>query len=99
MSVDIEIARNTLVAMGFEAERVEAAVATLSGVRCAKDRDDIVDEPLLTPTELRARLKVSATSLWRMKDMPFVKVGGRKRYLWPEVRKYLAEAGAERDRA
>lgn len=99
MSVDIEVARNTLMAMGFEATRVEAAVAALAGVQDEKDEDGIGDEPLLTATELRARLKVSATSLWRMKDLPFVKVGGRKRYLWSEVRKHLAEAGTEGRRA
>lgn len=95
MSTDVEVARNTLMAMGFEAEHVEAAVAALASVRGEKDEDGIGDEPLITAAELRARLKVSATSLWRMKGLPFVKVGGRKRYLWSEVRKHLANTGRE----
>lgn len=95
MSVEMEVVRSTLMAMGFAAERVDAAVAALSGTRSEKDEDGIGDEPLLTAAELRARLKVSATSLWRMKDLPFVKVGGRRRFLWSEVRKHLAEAGTE----
>lgn len=99
MSTSVEVVRSTLAAMGFTAERVDAAVAALSGARDEKDEDGIGDEPLLTAAELRTRLKVSATSLWRMKDLPFVKVGGRKRYLWSEVRKHLAEAGTERGRA
>ena len=99
MDTKTDAAKATLNAMGFEAARVEAAVAALSGMRCGKDEDGIGDEPLLTPAELRARLKVSATSLWRMRDLPFVKVGGRRRYLWSEVRRHLAEAGAEGGRA
>jgi hypothetical protein len=99
MSANLDIARNTLMAMGFAAERVEAAVAALSGVRDEKDEDGIGDEPLLTAAELRARLKISATSLWRMGELPYVKVGGRKRYVWSEVRKHLAEADNEGRRA
>ena len=99
MSVEMEVVRSTLMAMGFTAERVDAAVAALSGARGEKDENGFGDEPLLTPAELRERLKVSPTSLWRMKDLPSVKVGGRKRYLWSEVRKHFAEAGTEGRRA
>lgn len=99
MSVEMEVVRSTLMAMGFAAERVDAAVVALSGARNEKDEDGIGDEPLLTAAELRARLKVSATSLWRMKDLPFVKVGGRRRFLWSEVRRHFAEPGTEGRRA
>ncbi|MEI7900793.1 MAG: hypothetical protein WCK89_11105 [bacterium] len=89
MSTNVEVVRSTLAAMGFASERVEAAVAALSGNQ-EKEVSGVGDEPLLTPTELRERMKISMTSLWRMKGLPVIRVGGRKRYLWSEVRSHLA---------
>jgi hypothetical protein len=52
------------------------------------------DEPLLTPAELRTRLGVSTTTLWRMKGLPFLMVGSRRRYVWSEVEAFLAKGRA-----
>ena len=75
--------------MGFAQDRVEAAMAVLEGPPPVEEirRDD---EPFLTPSEVKERLRVSSTTLWRLKDLPFVKAGGRKRYLWSDVRRHLA---------
>lgn len=73
-------------AMGFAPERVQAALAALDDE--APQGDD-GDEGLLTPRGLCGRLKVSPTTLWRMRQLPFVRVGGRKRFDWNEVRKHL----------
>lgn len=88
MNEKVESIRGILKAMGVSPERVEKALEAITGQREEPSRRD---EALLTPAELRTRLQVSSTSLWRMKGLPFVTVGSRRRYLWSEIEKYLAD--------
>lgn len=82
-----ESIRGILAAMNISPERVDAALNAIEGKVI---ETPLHDEPLLTPEELRNRLRVSAVTIWRMKDLPFITVGMRKRFLWSEVQRYLA---------
>lgn len=90
MDTNIETAKSVLGAMGFDPNRVGAAILAL----CGQDEVTRHDDPLLTPAQLRARLGISATTLWRLKDLPHIRVGGRKRYAWDEIQDYLGKKRA-----
>lgn len=81
-----ESIRGVLAAMNISPDRVNAALNAIEG----KAIETPHDEPLLTPEDLRDRLRVSAVTIWRMKGLPFIMVGSRKRFLWSEVQRYLA---------
>ena len=91
----VEMVKAMLTGAGFPPERIEAAMNAILGKAPPErpERPEPVadDEPLLTPRELAQRLKISVTSLWRL-NPPFIKVRGRKRYLWSAVKAFL-EAG------
>ena len=76
-----------LAAMNFDQDRIQAAITALEGT-APQDRHD--DEPILTPKQLCAHLKISLTTLWRLKP-PFLVVGARKRFSLREVREFLAK--------
>ena len=82
--VSVETVRPVLSAMGFPADRIAAALNCLRGLP-AEATDS---EPLLTPKELCEQLKVSPTTLWRMKP-PHQIVGQRKRYRLSQVLEFL----------
>jgi excisionase family DNA binding protein len=48
-------------------------------------------DELLTKDEAAARLKVVPRTLtkWQRKGLPFIKIGGRVLFPWPEVREAL----------
>jgi hypothetical protein len=87
MSEKKETAKGVLTALGFNPDRVAAAVAELEGQEHQPAQHD---DPLLTPKQLQKKLGISATSMWRLKDLPFLAVGARRRYVWAEVQQYLA---------
>ncbi len=76
----LETIKSVLQGFDFTPERIAAAVAALDG----RDAPNGQPEHLMTPKELCACLKISATTLWRMRP-PHHWVGGRKRYVLPEV--------------
>lgn len=80
----METTRGVLAAMKYSPERIEAALVALEG------RPEVIRsaEPLLTPRQLSERLGISITSLWRLQP-PYIRVGGRKRYEWSEVERFL----------
>lgn len=89
-----ETASAVLMSLGFEESRVTKAVRVLSGDDNRRaDPDEspqrVPDERLLSVRELQTRLGVSTTTLWRMKNLPYMKVAGRKRFVWSEVCEFL----------
>lgn len=58
-------------------------------------------ECLLTEQELADRLRLSRSSVWKLRGqgLPFMRVGGGIRYLWSEVEMWLKQrAEAENNR-
>ncbi len=89
----IETIKTVLKGLEYTPERVAAAVAALDG----RDAPNGQPEIFLTPKDLCACLKISTTTLWRMRP-PHHWVGRRKRYLLPEVLAALkSSAGSEND--
>ena len=89
-----ETAIAVLTSLGFEETLITKAVRVLSAEdNRHPDPDEspqrVPDERLLSIRELQTRLGVSATTLWRMKDLPYMKVAGRKRFVWSEVCEFL----------
>jgi len=64
-------AARLLESIGYGGQEINAAIAGLCGIEHRPG--------LLTPEELCRCLRVSPTTLWRL-ELPFVRVGGRKRY-------------------
>jgi len=94
-----ETIKSMLSMLGFPPERIKAGIEALNGraPQLAQPQPQAVarpvDEPLLTPQELCERLKISITSLWRLKP-PCLKVRGRKRFCWSEIKEFLASREA-----
>ena len=84
----IETIRSLLRTLGFDPCAIEAGLSALVGTPPAVVA--VPEEPLLSPKQLCARLDVSITTLWRMKP-PFIRVGARKRFMWCEVKEFLAK--------
>jgi hypothetical protein len=63
----------------------QAIVNICNGVQV----DEKDEGPLLTPRQMCEQLKISYTTLWRMRP-PYILVGARKRFDWAEVRRFLA---------
>ena len=75
-------------AQGYDHDLVTEAISVLSG----GTREELTaDAPLLTPKELCAALRISSTTLWRMKVPCHVVVGARRRYDRREVEDFLAK--------
>lgn len=94
-----ETIKSMLAMLGFPPARIQAGLDALNGraPQLAQPQPQAVarpvDEPLLTPQELCERLKISITSLWRLKP-PCLKVRGRKRFCWSEIKEFLASREA-----
>ena len=73
-------------ALEFDENRAVAALAALRGD--PKPRE--LEAPLLSPDALCEQLRISRTTLWRLKP-PSIQVGGRKRYDRGEVMAFLAK--------
>lgn len=82
--------RGILTAMGVSSARVDAAINVLEGKQSPEQNENT--EEILTPQALCERLAISQTTLWRLAP-PFIRVLGRKRYCWEEVRTFLAKTG------
>jgi hypothetical protein len=80
-----------LTAQGYARDRILKAISVLSGE--TRETTD-TDSPLLTPKELCKMLRISLTSLWRLKP-PHIVIGARKRYQLAEVKEFLAERREE----
>ncbi len=103
---NFETIQSMLSMLGFSPELIQAGIAALSGKTPQSTwaqptqeqpqpaQPQLQDEPLLTPQELCDRLKISMTSLWRMKP-PYIKVGGRKRFCWTEILRYFESQSPE----
>lgn len=90
MSNRIDVAKAALGALEFDADRVEMAVKVLQGHESPTYDYGVKLEELLTPQQLCEQLKISEVTLWRLKP-PFIQVSGRKRFVWSEVREFLAQ--------
>ena len=88
-----ETIKSMLSMLGFPPERIKAGIEALNGRGSQPVQAEAVggcdDEPLMTPQELCERLKISITSLWRLRP-PCIQVMGSKRFCWREVMDYLA---------
>ena len=78
---------------GYERDRITNAMSALTGE--SSETTD-TDSPLLTPKELCEMLKISVTTLWRMK-VPHLVVGARKRYVLKTVKDFLAKRRGEKE--
>ena len=78
-------AAKLLASIGYDEQKVTAVIDGIHGI--AENRD------LLTPSELCRALKISATTLWRLRP-PCVKIGSRKRYELNTVIKHIAQKEA-----
>jgi hypothetical protein len=74
----------------FPSHRVAAACRVLVGDGIDQQQEEAMSGPLLTPRELCERLRISSTTLWRLRP-PYIGVGGRKRYRWSDVERFLAD--------
>lgn len=81
-----------LESQGYDRNRIADAMSVLSG----EIRETDTDSPLLTPKELCELLKISVTTLWRMK-VPYLVVGARKRYILKTVKEFLAKRRGEKE--
>lgn len=90
MENKIDVVRSLLNTLGYTQESVKAGIDALDG----RKTSPVYDEEILTAQQLCARLQISMTSLWRMQP-PFLRVGGRKRYSWVEVKNFLANSSAK----
>jgi hypothetical protein len=92
-----ETIKSMLSMLGFPPERIKAGIEALNGRGSQPVQAEGVggcdDEPLMTPQEVCERLKISITSLWRLRP-PSIQVMGRKRFCWREVMDYLASREA-----
>lgn len=88
MSTQHNSIEGVLKAMGVSEKKVQAALAVINGSDRQQNELQEKDE-ILTPQALCDRLAISQTTLWRL-DPPFMRVLGRKRYCWDEVREFLA---------
>lgn len=92
-----ETIKSMLSMLGFPPERIKAGLDALNGRGSQPVQAEGVggcdDEPLMTPQEVCERLKISITSLWRLRP-PSIQVMGRKRFCWREVMDYLASREA-----
>jgi hypothetical protein len=82
---DREAVQAVLRALGYEERRIDRATVALFEDHVGTHEER---EPLLTPRQLRERLAVSATTLWRL-NPPYHMVGARKRYVFSEVAAFL----------
>ena len=87
MENKIAIIRSLLNTLGYGQEAIDLGVDALNGRKIATTCDD----EIMTPRQLCDRLTISETTLWRLRP-PFLKVGGRKRFSWSEVRAFLANS-------
>jgi hypothetical protein len=85
--VDNETVTSVIVGLGFPRDKASLASAVLFEEQ--RNTPDKVFE-LSTLADLCKHAKVSPTTVWRDKDIPFVIVGQRKRYCLPEVMAYFA---------
>lgn len=76
---DTNMVKSLLLTMHYPLDRVEDAVNVLHGSESGD---------LLSPSELCQVLKISPTTLWRL-NLPYIKVGHRKRYVLKEVMESL----------
>lgn len=76
-----------LVAQGYDHASILKAISALSG----NGGDTAAPvSPTLTPKELCGLLKISTTTLWRLKP-PYILVGSRKRFQLDEVKEFLEQ--------
>ena len=90
---DVAKIEKVLQAMSIAPERIAIVVAALQG-ESESAGPAMDDEALLTPRQLCERLGVSGTTLWRLKGLPFLRVGSRKRFILREICEFLAKRQA-----
>jgi hypothetical protein len=87
----LDTLRATMTAFGYQPERIDRALRVLTAEPSATEQQ--APQVYLAPKTLCRSLDISVTTLWRL-NLPFHRVGGRKRYLLDEV---LAHMDATRN--
>lgn len=96
MNKQLSSIEGVLKAMGVSEKKVQAALAVINGSDHHQHNNELQEEDeILTPQELCERLSISTTTLWRL-NPPCIRVLGRKRYFWEEVREFLAASAEPR---